>query len=60
MFGLGRGLGGGQWVGGRCFRCQRYVPQAVGAVAGADDEDLSLFVEFDVVLSEKSDAVVIA
>jgi hypothetical protein len=49
------------WNGWRWCRFWRWwdVPQAVGGVVFANDDHLSVFVDFDVVFGEESDAVIV-
>jgi hypothetical protein len=43
------------WLGG-----QRNVPEAICGVAFADDDNVAVFVDLDVVLCEKGDTIVVA
>jgi hypothetical protein len=50
----------GLWFGLSEFWSEWDVPQAVGGVAFANDDDLAIFVDFDVVLCEEGNSVVVA
>jgi hypothetical protein len=52
MSGVGWGVGTGRLFGERFFWCQGDVPQAIGAVAFACNDDLSSFLDFDVIFGE--------
>ena len=48
------------WRRWRRFGSERDAPKAIGGVAPAYDDDVSIFVDVHVVFGEKSDTVIIA
>ena len=48
------------WCTGCWFGGEGNIPESVGQVSLADDDNLAVFVYFDVVLGEKCDTIVVA